>query len=123
MALLGYPEWAMMKNRQGEDVPKPWVTGASPVSQALLATGLGILADRPDDSGWVQEGGIDLSGIGRGGLLGLQQYVDATRNLHDFPEGFLQQACRYTESTTCKQEVPGGTETDQNCRAGEAADD
>ena len=88
MALLGYPEWAMMKNRQGEDVPKPWVTGASPVSQALLATGLGILADRPNDSGWVQEGGIDLSGIGRGGLLGLQQYVDATRNLHDSRKDF-----------------------------------
>ena len=78
MGLLGYPDYAV--DKEGRE--KPWVTGPSPISQALLAAGLGILAD-DSVSPWVGGGGIDLSGIAKGGMLGLQQYGDATKFLHD----------------------------------------
>ena len=37
MSLLGYPDWAV--DEQGDE--RPWVTGPSPISQALTAAGLG----------------------------------------------------------------------------------
>ena len=64
MSLLGYPDWAV--NKKGKK--KPWVTGPSPISQALLTAGLGILADDSVDP-WSGGGGIDLSGFAKGGLL------------------------------------------------------
>ena len=83
MSLLGYPDWAV--DEQGEE--RPWVTGPSPISQALLTAGLGILAD-DSVSPWVGGGGIDLSGIAKGGLLGLEQYGKATQNLHGARKDF-----------------------------------
>lgn len=83
MSLLGYPDWAV--DEQGEK--RPWVTGPSPISQALLTAGLGILAD-DSVSPWVGGGGIDLSGIAKGGLLGLEQYGKATQNLHGARKDF-----------------------------------
>ena len=88
MSLLGYPDWAV--NKKGKK--KPWVTGPSPISQALLTAGLGILADDSVDP-WMGGGGIDLSGIAKGGLLGLLHYGQATKNLHrarkDYYTGLL----------------------------------
>tara|TARA_R100001244_G_C5080070_1_gene113660 strand:- start:95 stop:250 length:156 start_codon:yes stop_codon:yes gene_type:complete len=42
-----YPDYAMMTNAQGERETRPWVSGPSPLSMALLRGGLGILA-QPD---------------------------------------------------------------------------
>ena len=79
MALLDYPDYAMMRNKEGKKIAKPWVAGPSPISQGLLATGLAMLADPGSD--WVQEGGIDLSGLGRAGLTGLSAYNKANESL------------------------------------------
>ena len=84
MSLLGYPEWAIDK----EGNPKPYVTGPSPVSQGLFTAGLSLLAD-DSVSPWVGGGGIDLSGLGRAGLAGMQQYGQATENLHGFRKDYF----------------------------------
>ena len=75
MSLLGYPEYAV--DEEGNE--RPWVTGPSPISQALLATGLGLLANNKV-SPWVG-GGTDFSRIGEAGLLGLKQYGLASDSL------------------------------------------
>ena len=83
MSLLGYPDWAV--DEQGDE--RPWVTGPSPISQALTAAGLGLLSRGSKVDPWIG-GGIDLSGIGEAGLLGLDQYGKATQNLHDARKDF-----------------------------------
>ena len=83
MSLLGYPDWAV--DEQGEE--RPWVTGPSPISQALTAAGLGLLSRGSKVDPWIW-GGIDLSGIGEAGLLGLDQYGKATQNLHGARKDF-----------------------------------
>lgn len=75
MSLLGYPEYAV--DEEGNE--RPWVTGPPPISQALLATGLGLLANNKV-SPWVG-GGTDFSRIGEAGLLGLKQYGLASDSL------------------------------------------
>ena len=83
MSLLGYPDWAV--DEQGNK--RPWVTGPSPISQALTAAGLGLLSRGNKVDPWIG-GGIDLSGIGEAGLLGLDQYGKATQNLHGARKDF-----------------------------------
>ena len=83
MSLLGYPDWAV--DEQGNE--RPWVTGPSPISQALTAAGLGLLSRGSKVDPWIG-GGIDLSGIGEAGLLGLDQYGKATQNLHGARKDF-----------------------------------
>jgi len=103
MSLLGYPEWAIDK----EGNPKPYVTGPSPVSQGLLAAGLSLLAD-DSVSPWVGGGGIDLSGLGRAGLAGMQQYGQATQNLQgsrkDYFDALSDMERQIRENQKFKQE-------------------
>jgi len=74
-----YPDYAMMDDGSGGRTTKPWVSGPSPLSLGLMAAGFGLLDRRPSD-GWSQSG-MDTSGLSRGGLLGLQTYMDANKNL------------------------------------------
>ena len=103
MALLGYPEWALDK----EGNKKPYVTGPSPMSQGLLAAGLSLLAD-DRVSPWIGGSGIDLSGLGRAGLAGMQQYGQATQNLHssrkDFYDALSDREKQIRENQRFKQE-------------------
>ena len=103
MSLLGYPEWAIDK----EGNPKPYVTGPSPVSQGLLAAGLSLLAD-DSVSPWVGGGGIDLSGLGRAGLAGMQQYGQANQNLQgsrkDYFDALSDSERQIRENQKFKQE-------------------
>ena len=103
MSLLGYPEWAIDK----EGNPKPYVTGPSPVSQGLLTAGLSLLAD-DSVSPWVGGGGIDLSGLGRAGLAGMQQYGQATQNLQgsrkDYFDALSDRERQIRENQKFKQE-------------------
>jgi len=100
MSLLGYPDWAI--NKKGKK--KPWVTGPSPISQALLTAGLGILADDSVDP-WMGGGGIDLSGIAKGGLLGLQQYGQATKNLHSARKDYYDELSDRENQLIANQEA------------------
>ena len=103
MALLGYPEWALDK----EGNKKPYVTGPSPMSQGLLAAGLSLLAD-DRVSPWIGGSSIDLSGLGRAGLAGMQQYGQATQNLHgsrkDFYDALSDREKQIRENQRFKQE-------------------
>ena len=83
MALLDqYPEYALQEDESGQKTPKPWVSGPSPLSLALMSAGLGMLdRSRPRD-GWSRSV-LDTTGLSRGGLLGIQTYMDANRNLQD----------------------------------------
>jgi hypothetical protein len=83
MALLDqYPEYALQEDESGQKTTKPWVSGPSPLSLALMSAGLGMLdRSRPRD-GWSRSG-LDTTGLSRGGLLGIQTYIDANRNLQD----------------------------------------
>ena len=83
MALLDqYPEYALQEDESGQKTTKPWVSGPSPLSLALMSAGLGMLdRSRPRD-GWSRSG-LDTTGLSRGGLLGIQTYMDANRNLQD----------------------------------------
>ena len=103
MALLGYPEWALDK----EGNKKPYVTGPSPMSQGLLAAGLSLLAD-DRVSPWIGGSSIDLSGLGRAGLAGMQQYGQATQNLHgarkDFYDALSDRESQIRENQRFKQE-------------------
>ena len=103
MALLGYPEWALDK----EGNKKPYVTGPSPMSQGLLAAGLSLLAD-DRVSPWIGGSSIDLSGLGRAGLAGMQQYGRATQNLHgarkDFYDALSDRESQIRENQRFKQE-------------------
>ena len=104
MAFLGYPDWAV--DKEGNE--RPWVTGPSPISQALFTAGLGMLADDEIDP-WIQEGGgIDLSGLAKGGLLGLQQYGQATQDLHgsrkDYYSALAEREKQLRENQRFKQE-------------------
>ena len=103
MSLLGYPDWAV--DEQGEE--RPWVTGPSPISQALTAAGLGLLSRGSKVDPWIG-GGIDLSGIGEAGLLGLDQYGKATQNLHgarkDFYDSRRQQQDQVIQNQQAKRE-------------------
>ena len=103
MALLGYPEWALDK----EGNKKPYVTGPSPMSQGLLAAGLSLLAD-DRVSPWIGGSSIDLSGLGRAGLAGMQQYGQATQNLHssrkDFYDALSDREKQIRENQRFKQQ-------------------
>ena len=104
MALLGYPDWAV--DKEGNE--SPWVTGPSPISQALFTAGLGMLADDEIDP-WIQEGGgIDLSGLAKGVLLGLQRYGQATQDLHgsrkDYYSALAEREKQLRENQRFKQE-------------------
>ena len=89
MALLGHPDWAMMTDSQGNRVTKPYVSGPSPISQGLMAAGFGMMGD--GNSEWVGGGGFNWDALGRGGLLGLQAYQNANKNLQDQRSEFYNQ--------------------------------
>ena len=74
-----YPDYATMEDKSGGKTTKPWVSGPSPLALGLMSAGFGLLDRRPSD-GWSQSG-TDTSGLGRAGLLGLQTYMGANRNL------------------------------------------
>ena len=87
-----YPDYAMMTNARGERVTKPWVSGPSPLSMALLKGGLGILA-QPDRIRWGEKGGggWDPSYVAAGGLLGLEEFGRGHENLRDQRTNFFTQ--------------------------------
>ena len=89
MALLGHPDWAMMTDSQGNRVTKPYVSGPSPISQGLMAAGFGMMGDGASE--WVGGGGFNWDALGRGGLLGLQAYQNANKNLQDQRSEFYNQ--------------------------------
>ena len=89
MALLGHPDWSMMTDSQGNRVTKPYVSGPSPISQGLMAAGFGMMGDGV--SQWVGGGGTNWDALGRGGLLGLQAYQNANKNLQDQRSEFYTQ--------------------------------
>lgn len=89
MALLGHPDWAMMTDSQGNRVTKPYVSGPSPISQGLMAAGFGMMGDGASE--WVGGGGTNWDALGRGGLLGLQAYQGANKNLQDQRSEFYTQ--------------------------------
>ena len=89
MALLGHPDWAMMTDSQGDRVTKPYVSGPSPISQGLMAAGFGMMGD--GNSEWVGGGGTNWDALGKGGLLGLQAYQNANKNLQDQRSEFYNQ--------------------------------
>ena len=89
MALLGHPDWAMMTDSQGNRVTKPYVSGPSPISQGLMAAGFGMMGDGASE--WVGGGGFNWDALGRGGLLGLQAYQNANKNLQDQRSEFYTQ--------------------------------
>jgi len=90
MALLEqYPEYTMMTDSQGNRVTKPYVSGPSPISQGLMAAGFGMMGDGASE--WVGGGGINWDAMGRGGLLGLQAYQNANKDLQDQRSTFFDQ--------------------------------
>ena len=89
MALLGHPDWAMMTDSQGNRVTKPYVSGPSPISQGLMAAGFGMMGD--GNSEWVGGGGTNWDALGKGGLLGLQAYQNANKNLQGQRSEFYNQ--------------------------------
>ena len=90
MALLEqYPEWAMRTNAQNERETRPWVSGISPLASGLMAAGFGMMGDGASE--WVGGGGTNWDAIGRGGLLGLQAYQKANRDLQDQRSTFFDQ--------------------------------
>ena len=58
------------------------------MSQGLLAAGLSLLAD-DRVSPWIGGSSIDLYGLGTAGLAGMQQYGQATQNLHGARKDFF----------------------------------
>ena len=89
MALLGHPDWAMMTDSQGNRVTKPYVSGPSPLAQGLFAAGAGMMGDGASE--WVGGGGTNWDALGKGGLLGLQAYQNANKNLQDQRSEFYNQ--------------------------------
>lgn len=90
MALLEqYPEWAMRANAQNEREKRPWVSGISPLASGLMAAGFGMMGDGASE--WVGGGGFNWDAMGRGGLLGLQAYQNANKNLQDQRSTFFDQ--------------------------------
>ena len=84
-----YPDYAMMTNSKGERVTKPYVSGPSPLSQGLMAAGFGMMGS--DESEWSGGGGFNWDAVGRGGLLGLNAYDNANKNLQDQRSEFYNQ--------------------------------
>ena len=88
-----YPDYAMMDDPDGERRKRPWVSGPSPLSMALMTGGLGILA-APDRIRWGESGGgggFDPSYIAQGGLLGLQAFGQEHQNLRNQRQDFFTQ--------------------------------
>ena len=86
-----YPDYAMMDTPDGRK-KKPWVSGPSPLSMALLRGGLGILAQPDNTTEWVGgDGGFDPGNIARGGLLGLEEFQRGHQDLRDQRQDFFTQ--------------------------------